>query len=184
MSSSSPERVSLFIQFLTISERVGSGSVLIIDNACETRCGASHLVLVISTFPLDFSLEFRLYDGNPAHTDTQTAPGYLSSLQFRDERVPDTLIQSLGAPTPGGILTGPPPNPYVTTLLPSPQSAIIPARSTVPPNPLIQATIVDGTNAVNPAMVTLTLDAQSVLATVNKMGDTTTVSPPSTSAGT
>src|SRR5438093_736942 len=115
-------------------------------------------------------------DGNPAHTDTQTAPGYLSSLQFRDERVPDTLIQSLGAPTPGGILTGPPPNPYVTTLLPSPQSAIIPARSTVPPNPLIQAIIVDGTNGVNPALVSLTLDGQSVSPTVNKVMDTTTVS--------
>src|ERR1051326_2163709 len=44
--------------------------------------------------------------------NNETALGYISSLQFRDERVPDSLITSLGGPTPGGILTGPPPNPY------------------------------------------------------------------------
>jgi len=116
------------------------------------------------------------FDSDDQNDPTQTASGYLSSMQFRDERVSDELIVALGGPTSDGIPSGPLPNPYVSSVVPSPTTVIIPARSTVPPKPLIQAIIIDGTNAVDPATVTLTLNSQSVTPTVNKMGDTTTVS--------
>ena len=107
--------------------------------------------------------------------DGETAVTYLNSLQFRDEKLPDGLITALGGPTAAGILTGPPPSPYVTFVAPSPESARIPQRSDVSPQPLIQAIIVDGTNAVNESMITLLLDEVPVPATISRLGETTTV---------
>src|SRR5262249_1747817 len=64
------------------------------------------------------------------------------------------------------IPTGPLPDPYLVSVTPSPDSLRIPERSTVSPLPLIEAVLADGTNAVNPASMTRTLDTVGVPATV------------------
>ncbi|HVR34258.1 MAG TPA: hypothetical protein VMS21_00230, partial [Methylomirabilota bacterium] len=108
--------------------------------------------------------------------DGETESGYLNSLQFRDEKLDDGLIAALGGPAAAGILTGPPPNPYVSQLLPSPESSRIPGRSTVGPRPLIQAILIDGQSALVTDSVVLEFDGAAVVASVNKVAGTTTVS--------
>src|SRR5262249_23829701 len=98
--------------------------------------------------------------------DAQTELGYVNSVQFRDERLADAFLAALGAPTASGIPTGPLPAPYLVSVTPSPDSLPIPERSTVSPLPLIEAVLADGTNAVNPASMTMTLDTVGVPATV------------------
>src|SRR5438552_136652 len=48
-----------------------------------------------------------------ANTNSQI--GYVASIQFQDQKLSDGFINSLGGPQPGGIRTGPPPNPYVVS---------------------------------------------------------------------
>jgi len=43
--------------------------------------------------------------------NTNSATGYLASLQFNDERLAGGLITALGGPVASGILPGPPPSP-------------------------------------------------------------------------
>jgi len=129
--------------------------------------------------PAGLDGRWSLYDTVYLINDDETGEtelGYLNSIQIRDEKVNDGFMQALGGPTAGGILTGPPPNPYVTSITPSPETARFPARSTVVPNPLIQAVIVDGEATVVQNSVQLKVDAQVVTAQIDKTGDTTTVS--------
>jgi len=107
-----------------------------------------------------FSLgpDFYLFSGDV----NQTAVGYISSLQVRDEKLSDGLIAALGGPSTNGILTGPPPNPYVVSLAPSPESARFPGRSTVSPLPEIEIVIADGQSKVNPGSIQLKVDDQIV----------------------
>jgi hypothetical protein len=107
--------------------------------------------------------------------DGEVEVGYLAALQFRDERTSDGLILALGGPSAGGILTGPPPDPYVVRLEPDPGSVIFPERSTVGPVPLVRAIIIDGTNVLNTTTVTLLFNGQAVVPTVVKNDDTNTI---------
>jgi hypothetical protein len=106
----------------------------------------------------------------------ETEVGYINSLQLRDEKMTDVLIAALGGPSAAGILTGPPPNPYVVDVSPSPETARIPSRSTVSPRPEIRAVFEDGQTGVLPSSVRLQLDgAAPITPTVSKVGTTTTV---------
>jgi hypothetical protein len=106
--------------------------------------------------------------------NTNSVSGYIASLQFQDQKLPDGLIATLGAPTPGGILTGPPPNPYVVSEAPI-SDLRFPGRSTVSPLPLIQVVLADGAATVNTSSVQVKLDNTVVSATVGKSGATTTI---------
>ncbi|MGV3771310.1 MAG: hypothetical protein ACO1QB_00310, partial [Verrucomicrobiales bacterium] len=107
----------------------------------------------------------------------ESAPGYINSFQFRDEKITEGLAAALGAPTATGILTGPPPNPYIAQVSPSPETARIIGRSTVGPRPEIKIVIEDGTAAVAGNSISLSLDGATVTPTsVVKEGTTTTVS--------
>ena len=119
-----------------------------------------------------FAINVLYFDNDD---NDETEEGYLSSLQFRDEAMAEPLIAALGGATPDGILTGPPPNPYVTSLIPSPESARIPERSTVSPQPLIEAQIEDGVSTVDTTMVITKLDGAPVPSIASKTGTTTTI---------
>src|SRR6266542_4418170 len=106
----------------------------------------------------------------------ETEEGYVSNLQFRDDRIPDAVVTALGGPTAGGIPTGPLADPYLISATPSPESARIPQRSTVSPQPVIRAVIVDGTNAVDTSKVTVLLNGLPLVASTTKADGTNTIS--------
>ena len=108
-------------------------------------------------------------------TTNRTQSGYLNSLQFSDEKLNDGLIAALGGATANGLLTGPPPNPYITSISPSPETAIFPGRSTVSPTPTIKITVEDGQSAVLSNSITLKIDSQPVTPSITKTGTTTTI---------
>ena len=124
---------------------------------------------------------FYLFNDDNGETET----GYLSSLQVRDERVSDGLIATLGPPTPGGILAGDPPNPFIASVFPSPATARFPGRSTVGTNPEIQVVIQNGESAVVRNSIAMTfgqvdsegnVESNAVEPSVSSSGETTTVS--------
>jgi hypothetical protein len=104
---------------------------------------------------------------NDANTNSQL--GYVASIQFQDVKVADGLIAALGGPVPGGILTGPPPNPYVLSVAPTSDNRF-PGRSTIPPNPLLQIVIADGTATVNTNTVVLKLNGSTVSPSITQAG--------------
>jgi hypothetical protein len=140
----------------------------------------------------------KVFEGNPgAGVDSRwaipaSAVGY-SALYFDNDDTGETeedtsaaysfamnacsmSSHALGGPTADGIPTGPLPEPYVISALPSPESTLIPERSTVSPRPLIQLVIVDGTNAVDTSMVTMQVDASPVVPSIVKVAGTNTIS--------
>jgi hypothetical protein len=106
----------------------------------------------------------------------ETEPGFINSLQIRDEKLSDGLIAALGAPTATGILTGPPPNPYISSVSPSPETARIPSRSTVPPNPAIVIMVENGVTRIATNTVVLKFDDATVTPSISQSGNTTTIS--------
>lgn len=114
---------------------------------------------------------FNLFDD--ANTNSQA--GYIASLQFQDQKLPDGLIALLGGPVAKGILTGPPPNPYVVSEAPV-SDLRFPSRSTVPPNPLLKIVLNDGTTTVNTNTVQLKFNGAAVPATVVRTAPTTVIS--------
>ena len=120
--------------------------------------------------PYAISSLITLFDD--ANTNSQA--GYIASLQFQDQKLPDGLIQALGAPVPTGILTGPPPNPYVISESPT-SDLRFPSRSTVAPNPLIEVVLHDGAATVNTNTVQLKLNGAAVSAQIDRAAPQTTV---------
>ena len=121
----------------------------------------------------DFSVASSIYLFDDANTNSQA--GYIASLQFQDQKLPDGLIAVLGAPVASGILTGPPPNPYVVSESPT-SDLRFPARSTIPPNPLIQIVLADGTATVATNTIQLKLNNVLVPATITRSAPSTTIS--------
>ncbi|HTG43756.1 MAG TPA: hypothetical protein VK633_04425, partial [Verrucomicrobiae bacterium] len=107
--------------------------------------------------------------------DGETESGYINSLQVRDEKLSDGLIAALGAPSAAGILSGPPPNPYISSVSPSPETARIPSRSQVSPSPRITVAIENGTSKVVPSSIVLKFDDVTVTPQVSQQGTTTTL---------
>jgi len=107
--------------------------------------------------------------------NTNSESGYIASLQFRDEKLPDGLISALGAPVPSGILTGPPPNPFVVSEAPT-SDLRFPGRSSVPPTPLLQIVLSDGTATVNTNTIQLSFNGQALPASITRTAPTTTIS--------
>ncbi|MBI4324082.1 MAG: hypothetical protein HY674_02340 [Chloroflexi bacterium] len=119
-------------------------------------------------------------DANP-ESPSETEEGYINSIQFRDEKLSDGLLAALGGPNAQGILSGPPPNPYIDSVEPSPESARIPSRSNVPPQPTVRVVILDGMSKVVDGTIQLLFDGEVVTPQIAKDGTATTVSytPPS-----
>ena len=107
--------------------------------------------------------------------NTNSATGYLASLQFNDVRLANGLITALGAPVATGILTGPPPSPWISSLVPQ-NDLRFPARSTISPTPLIQIVLNDGTATVRTNTITLKLNGSPVTPVVNYAAPMTTIS--------
>ena len=104
----------------------------------------------------------------------ETEEGYINSLQFRDEKLSDGLIAALGGASASGILTGPPPNPYISSFFPSPETARLPARSTVSPSPEVRVVIANGTSKVVPSTIVMRFDGEVVTPQVSSEALTVT----------
>ena len=127
----------------------------------------------------------KIYSENQNYDDNgETQEGYINSLQFRNEKVADGLITLLGAPKIEGILSGPPPNPFILEALPLAATARIPGRSTVGPQPEIRIVIADGESSLEPDSVQLafgevmadgSVSLDSVTANVSRDGDVTNI---------
>jgi hypothetical protein len=122
-----------------------------------------------SNFALSYLL--TLFDDQ----NTNSATGYLASLQFNDARLPDGLITALGAPVATGILTGPPPSPWIVSLAPQ-NDLRFPSRSTISPTPLVKIILNDGTATVNTNTIALKLNGVTVPPSVTYSASTTTIS--------
>ena len=120
---------------------------------------------------LALSDSFYLFSDDNDEVET----GYINSLQIQDTKLTDGLIAALGGPNAAGILTGPPPNPYIASSYPSSDTARIPTRSTVPPQPEIKFVIEDGVSKVAPGTIQLKFDSNTVTPTVTQNGTQTTV---------
>ena len=107
-----------------------------------------------------------------ANTNSQS--GFIASLQFQDVAAPAGLIAALGTPVATGILTGPPPNPYLVSEAPT-DDLRFPARSTVSPNPLLQIVLQDGVATVVPGSIALKFNGATVTPVVVRTAPTTTI---------
>jgi hypothetical protein len=106
--------------------------------------------------------------------NTNSQPGYIASLQFQDTKLTKGLIGALGVPVATGILTGPPPNPYLISETPA-ENLEFPGRSVVPPNPQIQIVLSDGATTVNTNTLQLKFNGAVVSPSIVKTGAVTTV---------
>jgi len=117
------------------------------------------------------SSSISLFDD--ANTNSQA--GYVASVQFQDQSIPGGLIAALGGPQPSGILSGPPPNPYVVSEAPT-SDLRFPGRSSVSPTPTVQIVLADGVATVNTTTIQLKFNGTVVPATVNNAAGVTTIS--------
>ncbi len=120
-----------------------------------------------------YSISSQVFLFDDANTNSQL--GYIASLQFQDQKLPAGLIAALGAPVAGGILTGPPPNPYVVSEAPT-DDLRFPGRSMVPPNPTLTIVLSDGVTTVDTNSIQLKFNGTVVPAAVAKAGALTTIS--------
>ncbi|MEW6158528.1 MAG: hypothetical protein AB1813_13930 [Verrucomicrobiota bacterium] len=118
---------------------------------------------------------YFFYDDND-----ETELGYINSLQINDTKLTDGLIGVLGGAKADGILIGEPPNPYIESVSPSPETARVPGRSTVPPKPQITIVVQDGVATLVESSVQLKVDNVAVTPVISKQGKTTTITYTST----
>jgi len=119
-----------------------------------------------------YSIGSELFLFDDANTNSQA--GYVASIQFQDVPVSAGLISALGGPVASGILTGPPPNPYVASFSPTSDNRF-PTLSTVPPAPLVSIVLQDGTATVNASSVHLSFNGTVVTPVVNYSAPATTI---------
>ena len=147
-----------------------SATPAVVDKYIDgVKVGSERVSGLDSTLAL-YDLLYLFSDDND-----ESEAGYINSLQIRDEKLTDGLIAALGAPTAAGILTGPPPNPYVSLVLPSAETARIPSRSTVPPNAQIKVVIENGATKLVTGSVLFKLDDVTVTPEIAQDGNTTTL---------
>jgi hypothetical protein len=121
----------------------------------------------------DFAIESDLFLFDDPNTNS--GPGFIASLQFNDVKLADGAIEELGAPVASGILTGPPPTPYVVSVSPLSDLAL-PALSTVSATPFIEIVLNDGTATVKTNTISLKLNGTNVTPSVTYSAPTTTIS--------
>ena len=110
---------------------------------------------------------------NDSSTNSQI--GYVASLQFQDVKQPAGFIAALGGATAAGILTGPPPNPYVVSETPTSVLDLPVGLSTIPPNPLIQVVIDDGVATVVTSSIQVKLNGTVITPSISYAAPTTTI---------
>ncbi len=107
---------------------------------------------------------------------SETYGGFISSLQFRDEAVPASVIEALGQPDAAGIPSEPPAKPYLVSVTPKPTPFRRPVPSDILPNTLIQSVWKDGQASMKEGTAKLHLNGQALDATAKRTGDKVTIS--------
>ncbi|MED5381219.1 MAG: hypothetical protein VYC47_01510 [Verrucomicrobiota bacterium] len=102
--------------------------------------------------------------------------GFISSLQFRDEAVPASVIEALGLADAAGIPSEPPAKPYLVSVTPKPTPFRRPVPTDILPNTIIQSTWKDGKASMKESTAKLHLNGQALDTTAKRTGDMVTIS--------
>ncbi len=101
--------------------------------------------------------------------------GYINSLQFNDEALPESVIDELGGATAAGIPAEEPVKPYVVAFEPPSTSRLRPVPSDILPNVEIKAIWKDGQASAETDSFTATINGEETPVSVDKSGELTTV---------
>ncbi|MBT5619217.1 MAG: hypothetical protein HOJ65_00485 [Verrucomicrobia bacterium] len=107
---------------------------------------------------------------------SETFGGAISSLQFRDEAVPPSVIEALGQASVDGIPSEPPATPYLVSVTPKPTPFRRPVPTDILPNTIIQSTWKDGKASMKESSAKLQLNGELLAATAKRTGDLVTIS--------
>ncbi|HAH97958.1 MAG TPA: hypothetical protein DCO70_01385 [Verrucomicrobiales bacterium] len=102
--------------------------------------------------------------------------GFISSLQFRDEAVPASVIEELGQANAAGIPSEPPSKPYLVSMTPKPTPFRRPVPTDILPNTVIQSTWKDGKAAMRKDTVKLNLNGKPLDVSAKRSDDTVMIS--------
>ncbi len=109
------------------------------------------------------------------HAFDESKGGYISSLQFNDSALPESVFEELGGATGAGIPAEEPVKPYVVSFNPPSTSRVRPVPSDILPNVEINAVWQDGQASVDTGSVAATLNGESADVSVSRSGELTTV---------
>lgn len=101
--------------------------------------------------------------------------GYINSLQFNDEALPESVIEELGGAKAAGIPAEDPVKPYVIGFEPPSTSRLRPVPSDILPNVEIMAIWKDGQASTDTGSFIATLNGAETPVSVDKSGEETTV---------
>jgi CHRD domain/Immunoglobulin domain len=128
----------------------------------------------LASIPDAFDSRFALLNGSTVailnNTDTNSAPGYVNSIQIRDVALTAGQMQALGGPDAGGI---PQTIPSVPSFIESRSPGI--DATGVHPLPQINVVLNRGDTTVDTASIKLQVDGNEVAATVTPSGDIHTI---------
>ena len=107
---------------------------------------------------------------------SETYGGFISSLQYRDEAVPGSIIKELGTANADGIPSEPPAKPYLVSTLPKPTPFRRPIPTDILPSTLIQCSLKDGQAKLKDNTLKLWLNNNPLKSTTKRTGDLVTIS--------
>ena len=108
-------------------------------------------------------------------SNTLSKEGYISSLQFNNMALPNSVITDLGGATATGIPAVEPQKPYVVSVHPKPTPYLRPVPSNIQPDTEISVVWQDGQNTLTASSVKIYLNEQMVDTEIAKEGRQTTV---------
>ena len=107
---------------------------------------------------------------------SDTFGGFISSLQYRDEAVPGSVIKELGKASADGIPSTPPSKPYLVSTLPKPTPFRRPIPTDILPSTLIQCSLKDGQSKLEDSTLKIWLNNKQLKSTTKRKGDLITIS--------
>ena len=109
------------------------------------------------------------------HT-TDTFGGFISSLQYRDEAVPGSIIEELGKASADGIPSKPPVKPYLVSVSPKPTPFRRPIPTDILPSTLIKCSLKDGQDSLKDNSIKMWLNDKALNVTTERKDDLVTIS--------
>ena len=102
--------------------------------------------------------------------------GFISSLQFRDEATPASVIEELGQASAEGIPSEPPAKPYLVSVTPKPTPFRRPVPTDILPNTPIVCSLKDGQSKLIESSAKLWLNDKALNITAKRTDDLVTLS--------
>ena len=102
--------------------------------------------------------------------------GFISSLQYRDEVLPGSIIEELGNPSAEGIPSKPPVKPYIVSVFPKPTPFRRPIPTDILPSTIIKCSLKDGQDKINDNSIKMWLNDKPLNVAVERTDDLVTIS--------